>query len=59
MVKEKNKKDDFAGLGVPVGLFIGMGIGFLTGNFIAWLFIGLGFGFVLMILLRLLRKNKY
>jgi hypothetical protein len=40
---EKNKGK--GGLFIPAGLFIGMGIGFMTGNLVAGLFIGLGVGF--------------
>lgn len=43
---EKQKKGDSGALFIPAGLFVGFGIGFLTGNLPAWLFIGLGAGFV-------------
>lgn len=58
MKKWNSKKDDFSGLAIPAGLFIGMGIGFLTDKLVAWMFIGLGMGFTLMILLTLLLKKK-
>jgi hypothetical protein len=35
------------GLFIPAGLFIGMGIGFATGNLVPWLFVGLGGGLLL------------
>ena len=59
MAKKKFKKrDDIEGLAIPAGLFIGMGIGFLTDNFVAWMFIGLGAGFLLMMMIKLLKKKK-
>ncbi len=48
---------DSSGIFVPAGLFLGMGIGYLTNNFIAWLFIGLGVGFVVMALTRFVKKK--
>ncbi len=41
------KKDDksSAGLFIPAGLFIGMGIGFFIDQLVAGLFVGLGVGF--------------
>jgi F0F1-type ATP synthase assembly protein I len=42
--KEKRRK--FAGLFIPAGLFIGMGIGWAIGNFLPGMFIGLGVGFL-------------
>jgi hypothetical protein len=49
----KNKKDDDnSGIFVPAGIFIGMGIGFLTNELVAGLFIGLGAGFVGMAIAR-------
>ena len=53
----KKKKDDIEGIAIPAGLFIGMGIGFLTDSFVAWMFIGLGIGFLLMMIIRLLKKK--
>jgi len=52
------KSGDFSGIFVPAGLFIGMGIGFLTSQFLAGLFIGLGAGLALMALTQYLRKKK-
>lgn len=43
-LKEKRKKA--AGLIIPAGLFVGMGIGWAIGNFLPGIFIGLGAGFV-------------
>ncbi len=46
----KKKKDDRSGIFIPAGLFVGMGLGFLLGNFVAWMFLGLGAGFLGMAL---------
>ncbi len=49
MRKEENKKEkdrSVAGLFIPAGLFVGMGLGFAFENFPAWMFAGLGAGFV-------------
>ena len=54
--KAKKQKEDNSGLFIPAGLFIGMGIGFMTGNLVSWLFIGLGAGFVGMGIARALKK---
>jgi len=54
---QKPKKSDIEGIAIPAGLFIGMGIGFLTDNFVAWMFIGLGVGFLLMMIIKLLKKK--
>ena len=43
--KSKSKKQDTDFL-IPAGILIGMGVGFLTGNLVAWMFIGLGCGFL-------------
>lgn len=55
---KKKKRDTPEGLAIPAGLFIGMGIGFMTDNFVAWMFIGLGAGFLVMLLALLLRKKR-
>jgi len=44
--KEKEARGDAAGIFVPAGLFIGMGLGFVYNHLVAGLFIGLGAGFV-------------
>jgi len=51
-----SKKKRYEAFFIPAGLFIGMGIGFITLNFPAWLFIGLGVGFLLTALSRLIKK---
>lgn len=43
-----------AGLAVPAGLLIGLGVGFMIDNVAAGLFIGLGSGFLVMIPLRVI-----
>lgn len=53
--KEKRKQSD-AGLAVPACLFIGLGLGWLWGNFLAWLFIGLGVGFAIFAILKMSGK---
>ncbi len=53
----KLKKESPEGIAVPAGLFVGMGVGFLTNNFVAWLFIGLGAGFLLLMILRLIKRK--
>jgi hypothetical protein len=56
--RRKPKKEGPEGIAIPAGLFVGMGIGFLTDNFVAWMFIGLGAGFAFMLLAKLVRKKK-
>jgi len=57
MPKEKiKKKDGPEGLAIPACLFIGMGLGFLVGNFVAWMFIGLGAGFLILLASRWKKK---
>jgi predicted histidine transporter YuiF (NhaC family) len=58
-VKEpkKGKRKGAGALFIPGGLFIGMGIGFATGNLVAWLFIGLGVGFLLFAVIMLMIKE--
>jgi len=58
MPKHKKNKSDASGLAIPAGLFIGMGIGFLTGELVSWMFIGLGGGFALMFIYQLLRSKS-
>ncbi|MFW5747002.1 MAG: hypothetical protein ACOCWQ_05645 [Nanoarchaeota archaeon] len=55
---QKKKSDDRSGLFIPAGLFIGMGLGFLSGQFVAGLFIGLGCGFLGMAVTWLVKKKK-
>lgn len=46
----KMKKSDRGGLFIPAGLFLGMGIGFATGQLVAGICIGMGLGFLAMAL---------
>ena len=51
MAKQNKKmKSDRSGLAIPAGLFIGMGIGFITGQLVGFMMIGLGAGFLVMFL---------
>lgn len=45
-----------AGLLIPAGLLVGMGIGFLYNNLVPGLFIGLGVGLLLAAVIKLLCK---
>jgi len=51
--EETKNKWEVAGVCLPAGLFIGMGIGWALGNMVAGMFIGLGAGFLGMVLVRL------
>ena len=42
----KDKKDERAGLYIPAGLFIGLGIGFIIGQVVGGALLGLGVGFL-------------
>ena len=57
-MKDKKKKEGISGVAIPAGLFIGMGVGFLTDELVAGMFIGLGAGFLLFLILHLLTKGK-
>lgn len=48
--KSKKQNEDSRGLFIPAGLFIGMGIGFITNQLIGGILLGLGFGFLGIIL---------
>ena len=41
---------DTSGYAIPAGLFIGLGLGIITGEVAGFLLIGLGFGFLVMFL---------
>ena len=58
MAKKKDKKEEIAWLFIPAGIFIGLGLGFYTGNIPMWLFIGLGGGFLLTALARMNMEKK-
>jgi hypothetical protein len=50
------KKDGFAGLFIPAGLFIGFGLGFVFNNVPAGMFGGLGVGFLLFAIVEVMKK---
>lgn len=53
-----NKSDDNpAGLFIPAGVIIGMGVGLLRDDVAPWMFIGLGIGFLFMAFSMLDRKK--
>jgi predicted histidine transporter YuiF (NhaC family) len=56
--KDTKKKEGIGGLMIPIGLFIGMGLGFIYGNLPAWLFIGLGAGFIGLAIVSAIEKKK-
>ena len=43
--RDKKTKDMGVFL-IPAGALLGMGLGFLTNNFVAWMFLDLGMGFL-------------
>ena len=45
--KTKQKKEDISGLVFVGGILIGVGIGFLTNNLVAFSVLGVGVGFIL------------
>lgn len=49
--EEKNKEWGIAGIAIPGGLLLGMGVGFFVDNLTGGLFIGLGGGFLLMMVI--------
>ena len=51
--KQSDKKWELAGVCVPAGLFMGMGVGWAMGHMVPGLFIGLGAGLLGMVLVRL------
>ena len=55
--RAKKKKESPGGLFIPAGLLIGMGLGFLYDQLVAYLFVGLGIGFLLFGLFEILRKK--
>lgn len=57
MAKAK-KKEDIDGIFVAAGLMIGLGLGFLIGNLVAWTIIGLGAGLLTMALMKKISQKK-
>ncbi|MBN2423159.1 hypothetical protein JXB41_08100 [Candidatus Woesearchaeota archaeon] len=58
MKNKKSKDKDVSGLFIPAGLFIGMGIGFITNKLVGGMFIGLGCGFLAMVLSMMFARLK-
>ena len=56
--EEQKKQWGIAGVAIPGGLLIGMGIGFLIENVPAGLFIGLGGGFIIMLIVMLILEFR-
>jgi hypothetical protein len=54
--RNKDNSKSSGGLAIPAGILIGMGLGFLLNNLVAWMFIGLGLGFVVFMILRMIGK---
>jgi len=54
---KKGKKKGAGALFIPAGLFIGMGIGWVTGAFVQGMFIGLGAGFLLFAIIMLVMRE--
>ena len=54
---EKKDRRGISALFIPAGLFVGMGIGFLTDQLVPGMYIGLGVGFVLFVISFLLIKK--
>jgi hypothetical protein len=53
----KKKKEETGALFIPAGIFLGMGFGFLFGDFVAGLFIGMGIGFILFAITKILKRK--
>jgi hypothetical protein len=51
----RRQKEDHTGLFIPAGLFVGLGLGGIYGQFGLGALIGLGVGFLLMAVFRLAR----
>jgi hypothetical protein len=56
MPQKKECKNESAGIFVPAGLFIGMGLGIVYNNIPAGIFFGLGAGFLLLALAKMMKK---
>lgn len=56
--RKEEKRCGAAGLLIPGGLLLGMGLGFAYDKLVPGMFIGLGVGFVLMAIILLLCKEK-
>lgn len=56
--ENQKHKEDKGALFIPAGLFLGMGWGYFTNNFVAGLFMGLGLGFLVFAIVNLLKKKN-
>lgn len=56
--KGDKKKDDVAGLFVPAGVLIGLGVGMVLNQTAAGTLIGLGLGFLAMALFKIIKPGK-
>jgi len=56
--QKKCNRSDIAGLLIPAGLLIGIGVGFLKGQIPAYTLIGLGIGFIGMFIAKVIIKDK-
>jgi hypothetical protein len=54
--KRREERRKSGALFIPAGLFIGFGLGFLTGSVPAGMFLGLGAGFLLFAFVSITRK---
>ncbi len=54
---KREKRKSMGGLFIPAGILIGMGLGFLLGNLVAYLFLGFGAGFLVWAIYEILRKK--
>jgi len=52
--EQTKKRKGVTGLAIPVGLFIGMGVGFLVDNITSGVLLGLGGGFLGQVILRVI-----
>jgi len=57
-MKKRKKEEDRTGIFVPAGLFLGLGMGFITGELVGWLFVGMGLGFLAMALSKPKKAKK-
>ena len=56
--KFKRKNEDKSDWFIPGGIFIGLGVGFITGQIVGYLLIGFGAGFLLSALISVFKKKK-
>jgi F0F1-type ATP synthase assembly protein I len=47
---ERKNRYGIAGIAIPGGLLIGMGVGFFVDNIVGGMFVGLGSGFLIMLI---------